>query len=457
MPRPLELRLSFSNPNAPLVSAAAPVNSSDKPAGGSEGRKQSDGKVAAAAAAVAAVAAAAAAAKEAKEAKDAKKAPAGTKEKEKEKEKKFEDKDAVDLRTIHLANLPQNIDKSDVEKVFGIHGDIRRIQIVQKPKDKRVYAFVSFRDEVSCRKALASIKDALYFDMTEALKAEYAKQQNPDKKRKAIDKPWKKGEALEKRDRNDRKREGGQDKATDKRAEKQGGGEQRRKSSTTLQRTVIFISSVPTEFASIEALQGKLGEFGNILSIYVVSRHDPASTAQFALVTFEKAEDASKVIAAKVLTCVFPRQRRVVVRGIPESATEEEVKAFFVVLGDIRRVEKFEKDGGDNGWMIEFVRPESAARTLVKAVEDKFGEAVIKAEYAPSTNKTNAAANAAATDAAASDEKGAEDDEDDEAAEADEEAPVEQLDDDESSSEDEEAAIVVEEEEVVVEAKEHFW
>ncbi|KAJ1555060.1 hypothetical protein HK096_009693, partial [Nowakowskiella sp. JEL0078] len=321
--------------------------------------------------------------------------------------KKKEEEKTVDLKTLHIANVPPVVGKGDLEKAFSVYGDIKRIHVVQRPKEKRSFAFVSYRDEASAKKATAAIKVTKLFKMNEFLKAEYSRLVAPVEVNierpevEKTDKMWKKGEALKLLETNDKKKE---EKKKDKKPDPLP------KKDTP---TVIYVAHFAEEN---DGWKNKFAEFGVVKSTHIVKRAlvpiptefleatsgvESAHTATltFALISFADHEEAAKAVAEKVVGGVFPRQRRVVARGF-KNATEEDVRAWFATAGEVRKVEVYnviveaeklgvrivDYDKEEVWWNIEFMRPDGAARSLLKSADElsRNNQVKIHAEYAPS-------------------------------------------------------------------------
>ncbi|KAJ3081404.1 hypothetical protein HK102_002362 [Quaeritorhiza haematococci] len=331
----------------------------------------------------------------------------------KENADKKEEEVKLDYKTIHIGNLPQSVDKAELEKLFSVYGDLKRIHTVQRPKEKRAFAFVSYRDPESAKKALNAIRgppDApsqpVFFNMSEPLKAEYSRAEQKEKKRRPVDEPWKKGEALKKLERSVK------DKTSKASSSSSSGKDGRSGSGKT--KTVVYVQQIPADMIDAEVV-AKFEEFGTIKSYHIVQRVTPAviiipapATAttpseskdesaqqqtegssaseittpavtdaassepaaegtgtsttgtpaaatqdptvippnaiipppcRYALIVFEKPEDAGKAAASKLLNATFPRQRRLHLANLPHTATEADLRGWFADAGEVRKVE----------------------------------------------------------------------------------------------------------------------
>ncbi|KAJ1568466.1 hypothetical protein HK096_006406, partial [Nowakowskiella sp. JEL0078] len=243
--------------------------------------------------------------------------------------------------------------------------------------------------------------------MNEFLKAEYSKLITPVETKteksgvEKTDKMWNKGEALKLLETNDKKKE-------EKKKEKKPTPVPKKDTPT-----VIYVAHFSAEN---DEWKNKFAEFGVVKSTHVVKRvlvptpietpeatnsaeiSQPA-TSSFALISFADHEEAAKAVTEKIIGGVFPRQRRVVARGF-KNATEEDVRAWFATAGEVRKVEVYDVfaeaeklgvsivdyDKEETWWNVEFMRPDGAARSLLKSADEllRNTQENIHAEYAPS-------------------------------------------------------------------------
>ncbi|KAJ3384545.1 hypothetical protein HDU92_003512 [Lobulomyces angularis] len=79
--------------------------------------------------------------------------------------------------TIHVGNIPQNIQRCEVEKLFSKYGTLKRVQIVNRQKENRAFAFIGYKDHESAERAITALRNSksLHFNMSEPLKMEYSK------------------------------------------------------------------------------------------------------------------------------------------------------------------------------------------------------------------------------------------------------------------------------------------
>ncbi|KAI9365480.1 hypothetical protein DFJ73DRAFT_269255 [Zopfochytrium polystomum] len=250
--------------------------------------------------------------------------------------------DISNKRTLHIANVPQHIEKSELEKLFRPFGEIRRIHIVQRPKEKRAFAFISFRTEELAAKALAAVKVGKHLGMSEPLKIEFSKaDQHKDKekekdkakdkekdkekekekdatksekstasepagsgkagsKQRPTDKPWKKGADLEKL-----LEKPSQASQTSKQTPTAPAATSRKASGG---RTTIYIRDVP-DGTNLDDLKAKFTAIGPLRSFFAVEKVGAGSTGKCAVVAFEKGADAAKAVKDRVDGVIFPRQR----------------------------------------------------------------------------------------------------------------------------------------------------
>jgi RNA recognition motif-containing protein len=210
---------------------------------------------------------------------------------------------AIDRKTLHLANVPSHVGKGDLEKLFTKYGAIRRIHIVQRPSEKRSFAFISFRTESSARQALSAIRDSTFFGMTEPFKAEFSKheakktttaattmKEKADGKLAATPKAAESALPVV-----DKAGASGSEKTTSSKKSKSG-------------RTTVFVKEVAATDDEAK-LMGVFSAVGPVKNIYILDNE--ASQSRQSVVVFEKAEHASKAVKEKTGNAVFPRQRYV--------------------------------------------------------------------------------------------------------------------------------------------------
>ncbi|KAJ3105130.1 hypothetical protein HDU97_008412 [Phlyctochytrium planicorne] len=251
---------------------------------------------------------------------------------------------SFDYNTLHLGNLPASVDKPDLEKVFSKFGQIRRIHIVQRPKDKKAFGFVSFKSIQAAKEAMKQVKETRPFNMSENLKIEYSKTDSRERGRTKVEAP-----IVEKK--------------RSKTVEK---GKERRNS-----RTVVFVREAGDD------LKEKFEKIGAVRSLHIVERVD--GSGKCAVVAFEKGEDATKAVKDKVENVVFPRQRRLMLTSVPAGTTEADIKSWLGVIGEIRRVEMKEGEAE-----VEFAKGDSAIVAFLKVLEEKFKDVKLVVGYSPS-------------------------------------------------------------------------
>ncbi|KAJ3104662.1 hypothetical protein HDU96_008843 [Phlyctochytrium bullatum] len=423
MKEPLELRPHFdrsSELRSEHAGATASASSQDKPAVAGAGAAGADRKAGAAA-------------------KKADESAAGAGESNKLESQAF------DYQTLHLGNLPQSVDKPDLEKLFSPFGTIRRIHIVQRPKDKKAFAFVSFKATHAAREAYKSLKDAKPFGMTEPLKIEYSRSDSRERSRTKVadkpsssDKPSKKGTsssslaAPSPSAARGKSADGRASAASASTAAATAAPAKERRSS----RTVIYARNVDAAGAAAgaeaaeAAVRAKFAEVGAVKSFHLLPRlvgtaataaavagaAAPVAAGLCALIRFEKGEDAIKAVKEKVESAVFPRQRRLTVKGLPKGTTEAEVREWVQGFGEIRRVEVGPVGGveaaaaapaaaagaegdaaapaaaaalatvvlGEGEAEIEFSKGDHAVVAFLHAVENGFKGTKVEVGYSPS-------------------------------------------------------------------------
>ncbi|KAI9366103.1 hypothetical protein DFJ73DRAFT_162324 [Zopfochytrium polystomum] len=323
--------------------------------------------------------------------------------------------EALNKRTLHIANVPQQVDKSELEKLFHPFGEIRRIHIVQRPKEKRAFAFISFKTEESAAKAISSVKDGKHLGMTEPLKIEFSKaDQLKDKdntrekekekdtsgsgkadkaggpsgkagaKERPTDQPWKKGADLAKllektatpatAPGTASTRSAAATSASSTASRKGSGG-----------RTTIFIRDVPQNVTT-EELKAKFNAVGPLRSFFIVDKLGPES-GKCAVIAFEKGDDAARAVKEKIENALFPRQRRLTILGLPADVQEAPLKAHLAESGEVRRVELKPSEGNAAmGAEAEFARGDVAIVVFARLLSSGYKGQTVKVGYSPSSS-----------------------------------------------------------------------
>lgn len=113
--------------------------------------------------------------------------------------------DDGELRTLHVGNITANVtrvslilhltlshqltpifslpllwfffNQRDLEKLFGQFGVLKRVNVIQRPKDNRTFGFVTFQSADAARRAFNSIRESTtcHFGMPEPLKVDFSK------------------------------------------------------------------------------------------------------------------------------------------------------------------------------------------------------------------------------------------------------------------------------------------
>jgi len=278
----------------------------------------------------------------------------------------------VESTTIHLGNVPAHVQRSDVEKLFSKFGPLKRVQIVNRPKESRTFAFIGYKEPESARKAMASLRNSriCYFNMTEPLKMEYSKIE----RKKLAEKP------------------------------------ERRLSSTSFHglRNILLVPVVPSEISESDFLSDFTGA-ATVLESYILARHTPAviyessvanttttteiSPGKYALIVYENDRDAGRALDAKIHACIYPRQRRLTILTVAAQNTTEEtladqIKIIMSAYGELGRIARV----SEGVWDVEFFKADAALGALY-AIVKAGGEGVVSGvEYSPSVRKDEAGA-----------------------------------------------------------------
>ncbi|KAJ1567992.1 hypothetical protein HK405_003998, partial [Cladochytrium tenue] len=302
--------------------------------------------------------------------------------------------ETANRRTLHIANVPHQVDKSELEKLFMPFGDIRRIHVVQRPKERRAFAFISFKTEEAAAKALNAVKDGKHLGMSEPFKIEFSKAElHKEKERekeasaqpkataavastpvsgkagakeRPTDKPWKKGadlaKLLEKSSAGPTKQAAPS--STPSTPKKSSGG-----------RTTIYVREIADDVTA-EALKTKFAAVGPVKSIFVVNKVGTGA-GKCAVVAYEKGEDAAKAVKDK----------------------ESDLKAYLSESGEVRRVDFTVAEAGENtegqqsaAVEVEFARGDVAVVVFLRLLQSGYKGSVVSVGYSPSTAKSGESA-----------------------------------------------------------------
>ncbi|KAJ3131739.1 hypothetical protein HK100_006052, partial [Physocladia obscura] len=314
-----------------------------------------------------------------------------------------------DNRTLHIANAPLNVEKTDVEKVFGRNADIRFINVVPRPKEKRSMIFITFKTSTAATKALGIAKTGRHFSMTEPLKIEFSRAETrntaPATALNGTTPPGsastptsvstgsistlsvtkKKSESfkVEKKKQpngNAGSAGGGKETGGGKSVEKKlssasivsnmsgsGGGGKK------FPRPNLFVRDI-AEDATNESVIQIFEKIGPVSACHIVERLD-GSGARYGLVVFQSGEDAARAVRDKIENAVYPRQRRLTVTKLRKDISEAQVQKAFGVYGEVKRVEIVDSNETDTfvNAEIEYARGDAAILAHIHLIEHKIG------------------------------------------------------------------------------------
>ncbi|KAJ3230618.1 hypothetical protein HDU81_004384 [Chytriomyces hyalinus] len=285
-----------------------------------------------------------------------------------------------DNRTLHIANAPLNVDKFDIEKAFGgRQAEIRLINIVPRPKEKRSMVFITFKTPASASKALATARSTKHFGMTEVLKIEFSRAET--RSGSGVSTAVGSNTAATLPSTNTA--------ITKKRSDASGlsaslnsnGKVTERKSLASLNSVVVpsttsgslgkknlrpslYIRDI-RDSETVESLTAVLEKIGPVRSCYILPRLDGG--VRYGLITFETGEDAARAVRDKVENAVYPRQRRITIKGFEHGTTEGQLVKVFSAFGEIKRADLLSSTSAE----LEFARGDGAILAHISLVEQK--------------------------------------------------------------------------------------
>ncbi|KAI8825755.1 uncharacterized protein EV422DRAFT_563587 [Fimicolochytrium jonesii] len=266
----------------------------------------------------------------------------------------------LDMKSLHLANLPRTVEKVDLDEMFASFGSITRLNIVNRAREKRAYAFVSFNTEKAARAAFEHIRARKVFGMAEPLRVDYAHRMD------AASTPI--------RD-------------TGRRGSFASVARSSRQKLERPDRQAIYIASM---WMTPEQMVHQFTGFGKVKDHAVLKPQGPDDEHRSALVVFDNPEAAARAVAARALGAVFPRQRKVQLTDLPADLTEKMLHDALESCGEIQKVEIVRPaDGATSASaLMEFVRGEGAAQAITKCQSVKLeGMNKLVAFYAPTGNR----------------------------------------------------------------------
>ncbi|KAI9342613.1 hypothetical protein BDR26DRAFT_917921 [Obelidium mucronatum] len=288
---------------------------------------------------------------------------------------------ATENRTLHIANAPLSVDKTDVERIFGRGAEIRFINIVPRPKEKRNMVFVTFKNHSAAAKALFTAKTGKHFGMVDSLKVDFSKAETRSIAANSSSSASgsgatpvaannilgaatkKKSEAsLASKAANDKKTLS-EKKSTSSLTGSISGASGGKK---TAMRPSLYIRDI-SDFETVESLRATLSQVGPVATCHIVTRLDGA--ARYGLVTFENGDDAARAVRDKVENAVYPRQRRLTVTNLPKGTLESQVLKAFQSCGEIKRVDF---SNGNTTAELEFARGDGAILAHIFIIEGKI-------------------------------------------------------------------------------------
>ncbi|KAJ3205654.1 serine/threonine-protein kinase HAL4/sat4 [Entophlyctis luteolus] len=319
--------------------------------------------------------------------------------------------------TLHIANAPLTVTKSDVEKFLGKNSDARFINIVPRPKEKRNMIFITFKNNMAASKVLAAAKTGKHFGMPENLKIEFSKAETRHggtatvvSKNAASQIPGtggSGGSGKKKGGEPEKPPSGGGNGSENSRPNKKASNasiassiasasvdaspvaagsvsatvskKQQKQQQQSQRFAHLFVRDV-SESSTEESLRNSFTAIGAVDACYIFPKLD--GVGRYGIVSFSSGDDAARAVREKTENCVFPRQRRLTVRMVPKAKSEQDISAAFASCGEIKNVVGINRPvETDNAvehefrsFEIEFARGEAAMLAhLLLAQKKIFG------------------------------------------------------------------------------------
>eukprot|EP00842_Homolaphlyctis_polyrhiza_P006987 jgi/Hompol1/878/HPOL_005444-RA len=278
--------------------------------------------------------------------------------------------------TLHISNCPQSIQKSELEAILCLVSDVKRFRIHQRPVERRVSAYITFKSPDAARKALStlgSLRPPVLHNLAEMLSIEFPAKEIP-RQFNSPDTTW-------------RRCDTNQD---TERRELLPPGSKKSKKTATAENRIVYVRQVAANVTTLEMLKETFGAASaSIQSCHLLHKPD-ASMLSSAFVVFDMPATASSAIATKLAGCTLPRHKRVDLPRVPLSITVSDVCTYLCSAGDIKQIllpQEYESEVPTV--MVEFQSAMGAAKAIVHCRENipAFGRDYILADYSPSNKK----------------------------------------------------------------------
>lgn len=250
----------------------------------------------------------------------------------------------IDRRSIHLQNLPHNINKVEIEKMLSKFGIITKIKIFQRATEKKSSVFVCFKTIDRARAAAEYLKkeNSALNSMTLNLVVEYPCQDiSRDAPIFLVD-----PNALPSLSKKSRKL-------------------------LAASNTICYARSL--EPLNENELHAALSAHGPCV-VYITKREPPST----AFINFQTSSDCAAALFEKTCGVTLPRHKRV---DIALNANEDTLRSFLVNVGEIKSLSISQEECRTT---IEFLTAIGAARCIVLFRQQAFQDKMYMADYSPS-------------------------------------------------------------------------
>ncbi|KAJ3271682.1 hypothetical protein HDV01_006461 [Terramyces sp. JEL0728] len=254
--------------------------------------------------------------------------------------------EALDYKSIHIYNVPHNINKPEIENVLSTAGQIVRIKIYQRSIEKKASVFVAFKTAGQAKNATQYLNEhnLIFNEMKEPLQVEYPAQD-------ITHRPPTFATTL-------------QSSTLSKKARKQ----------LAAENCIVYVRSMEPLIPNI--LQEGMSIHGNC-SVFITKTDSPST----AFIRFDTPQACAAALAEKTMGATLPRHKRV---DMPVTDYSDELLyKYFENFAEIKQITR-ENTVATNITTIEFLTALGAAKAIVKLRSSGIDNQIVFADYTPS-------------------------------------------------------------------------
>ncbi|KAJ3308595.1 hypothetical protein HDV04_001052 [Boothiomyces sp. JEL0838] len=254
--------------------------------------------------------------------------------------------EALDYKSIHISNVPHNINKPEIEQVMSSIGQILRIKIYQRSVEKKSSVFVAFKTIAQAKHACQYLNEhnLIFKEMKEPLQVEYPTQDITHRPPAFATTQ--------------------QASALSKKARKQ----------LAAENCIVYVRSLEPLIPNI--LQEGMGIHGNC-SVFITKTDSPST----AFVKFDTPQACAAALAEKTMGAALPRHKRVDIPGTDYS--DELLYKYFENIAEVKQITR-ENTLATNITTVEFLTALGAAKAIVKLRSVGIDNQIVFADYTPS-------------------------------------------------------------------------